>query len=60
MSGPEKDTADEASRSEQDEPAPEAECPRDLLDQMGGISGLIYLVAAASCVFVPVSTTGRA
>ncbi|HEX7825799.1 MAG TPA: DUF3159 domain-containing protein, partial [Mycobacterium sp.] len=54
MSGPEKDTADEAEPGKQDEPEQKLNA-HALLEQMGGISGLIYS-SLPILVFVPVSS----
>ena len=54
MSGPEKDTADEAEPGTQDEPEQKLNA-HALLEQMGGISGLIYS-SLPILVFVPVSS----
>ena len=54
MSGPDKETADEAEPDEQDEPAKKLNA-HAVLEQMGGISGLIYS-SLPILVFVPVSS----
>jgi hypothetical protein len=54
VSGPDKDTADEAEPGAQDEPAQKLNA-HALLEQMGGISGLIYS-SLPILVFVPVSS----
>jgi hypothetical protein len=54
VSGPDKETADEIEPGEQDEPEQKLNA-RALLEQMGGISGLIYS-SLPVLVFVPVSS----
>jgi hypothetical protein len=54
VSGPDKETADEAGPGEQDEPAKKLNA-HAVLEQMGGISGLIYS-SLPILVFVPVSS----
>jgi hypothetical protein len=54
VSGPDKETADEAEPGEQDEPAQKLNA-HAVLEQMGGISGLIYS-SLPILVFVPVSS----
>ena len=54
MSGPDRETADEIAPGEQDEPSKKLNA-HALLEQMGGISGLIYS-SLPILVFVPVSS----
>jgi hypothetical protein len=54
VSGPDKETADEAEPGEQDEPGQKLSA-HAVLEQMGGISGLIYS-SLPILVFVPVSS----